>query len=61
MLQTDASVNEGSSGGGLFDSTGRLVGITSAIENPDASTFAGIAYAVPINTAKVLIQRTAGY
>lgn len=60
LLQTDAAVNEGSSGGGLFDSSGRLIGVTSAIENPDASTFAGIAYAVPINTAKGLIQRAAG-
>jgi putative serine protease PepD len=52
LLQIDAAVNEGSSGGGLFDTRGQLIGITSALQNPDATTFAGVAYAVPINVAK---------
>jgi S1-C subfamily serine protease len=52
LLQIDAAVNEGSSGGGLFDTRGQLIGITSALQNPDATTFAGVAYAVPINIAK---------
>lgn len=60
LLQTDAAINEGSSGGGLFDAKGELVGITSALENPDASTFAGVGYAVPINTAKQFMQQRLG-
>jgi len=60
LLQTDAAINEGSSGGGLFNASGQLVGITSALENPDASTFAGVGYAVPINIAKQLISRLIG-
>jgi putative serine protease PepD len=60
LLQTDAAVNEGSSGGGLFDTRGELIGITSALENPDTSTFAGVGYAVPINTAKGVLQQLLG-
>ncbi|MDP9238509.1 MAG: trypsin-like peptidase domain-containing protein [Chloroflexota bacterium] len=60
LVQTDAAVNEGSSGGGLFDAQGEVVGINSALENPDASTFAGVAYAVPINTAKQHMQQLLG-
>jgi putative serine protease PepD len=60
LLQVDAAVNEGSSGGGLFDMRGELVGITSALENPDTSTFAGVGYAVPISTAKQVLQQLLG-
>jgi S1-C subfamily serine protease len=60
LLQTDAAINEGSSGGGLFNTRGELVGVTSALENPDASTFAGVGYAVPINVAKQVMQQLLG-
>lgn len=60
LLQTDAAVNEGSSGGGLFNTAGELVGITSALENPDTSTFAGVGYAVPVNTAKSFLHQLLG-
>jgi putative serine protease PepD len=60
LLQIDAAVNEGSSGGGLFDTRGELIGITSALENPDTSTFAGVGYAVPINTVKQVMQQLLG-
>jgi putative serine protease PepD len=52
LLQTDAAINEGSSGGALFNVNGEVVGVTAALENPDATTFAGVGYAVPINIAK---------
>jgi len=61
MLQTDAAVNPGNSGGALFDLQGEVIGINTAIENPGGDTFAGIAYAVPINTPKQsLTQLTSG-
>jgi S1-C subfamily serine protease len=60
LLQVDAAVNEGSSGGGLFDMRGELVGITSALENPDTSTFAGVGYAVPIDIVKQVMQQLLG-
>lgn len=52
LLQTDAAVNPGNSGGALFNVQGDVIGINTAIENPSgADTFAGVAYAIPINTA----------
>ena len=52
LIQTDAAVNPGNSGGALFDGEGRVIGINTAIENPNGNGFAGVAYAVPINTPK---------
>ncbi len=53
MIQTDCTINSGNSGGPLFDSYGRVVGITSAklSNNGDASkaTIEGIGFAIPIN------------
>jgi len=53
MIQTDAPVNPGNSGGPLLDCQGRVIGINSALENPTGDGVnVGIAFAVPINTAK---------
>jgi S1-C subfamily serine protease len=61
LLQTDAAVNPGNSGGALMNLKGEIIGINTAIENPGGSGFAGIAYAVPINTPKrFLTQLTTG-
>ena len=47
MLQTDAAINSGSSGGALVDAEGRLIGITSAIGVSQAGP-EGIGYAIPV-------------
>ncbi len=61
LLQTDAAVNPGNSGGALLNTKGEIIGINTAIENPGGSSFAGVAYAVPINTPKhFLTQLTTG-
>jgi S1-C subfamily serine protease len=61
LLQTDAAVNPGNSGGALLNLKGEIIGINTAIENPGGNSFAGIAYAVPINTPKrFLAQLTSG-
>lgn len=52
LIQFDASVNPGSSGGPLLDPRGLVIGIVDAIATPDGQdAFAGIAFAVPIATA----------
>ena len=49
LIQTDAAVNPGNSGGPLLDSAGRLIGMNTAIYSPSGAS-AGISFAVPIDT-----------
>jgi len=52
LIQFDAAVNPGNSGGPLLNRYGHVVGIITGIVNPsDQNFFIGIAFAVPINTA----------
>lgn len=52
VLQTDAALNPGNSGGPLFNLSGEVVGINTSIRNPQGQSFAGLGFAVPSNTAK---------
>ena len=54
MIQTDAAINFGNSGGALLDTQGRLIGINSA--KAAVSGVEGMGYAIPINTAKPIIE-----
>lgn len=49
MIQTDASINPGNSGGPLINSSGELIGVNTAIFNPEARAFAGIGFSIPSN------------
>ena len=53
MIQTDAAINGGNSGGPLLDSTGNVIGINTAILG---RTNMGIGFALPINRAKALLD-----
>ena len=55
-IQTDASINQGNSGGPLFDMNGKVVGINTAIIARGGSSL-GIGFAVPGNLAKPVIDQ----
>ncbi len=60
VIQTDAAVNPGNSGGPLVNSSGEVVGINTAIISPGTAgsgqgQFAGIAFALPINLVKSIL------
>lgn len=56
IIQVDAAVNPGNSGGPLLDSYGRVVGINTAIRTENGG-FQGIAFAVPVNTLKRVVPQ----
>ncbi len=55
MIQTDASINSGNSGGPLLDSQGNVIGINTAIYGPNGGSV-GIGFALPINRAKSMLD-----
>lgn len=63
LIQTNASVNSGNSGGGLFDLNGNLVGIVNAKISSSASsvssnaTVEGMGYAIPANTVSKIVEQ----
>jgi len=54
VIQTDASINPGNSGGALLDSSGRLIGVNTAIFSPTGASV-GIGFAIPVATVKRLV------
>ena len=55
FIQTDAAINQGNSGGPLFNFNGEVVGINSAILNPARAMNVG--FAIPINLAKSIADQ----
>jgi S1-C subfamily serine protease len=60
VIQTDAAINHGNSGGPLLDSRGEVIGVNSQIETGDNSSSSGnvgIGFAVPSNTVKTVMAQ----
>ncbi|HMG02534.1 MAG TPA: trypsin-like peptidase domain-containing protein [Edaphobacter sp.] len=60
-IQTDAAVNPGNSGGPLLNSHGEVIGITTMIASNGADQSSGIGFAIPINTARAMLDDYAKY
>lgn len=55
VIQTDAAINPGNSGGPLLDSTGKLIGMNTAIYSPSGGS-AGIGFAIPVATVQLIAE-----
>ena len=53
LIQTDAAINSGNSGGGLFNNQGQLIGIVSA--KYSATGVEGLGFAIPSNTVRTIV------
>ena len=60
VIQTDAAINPGNSGGPLLDSSGRLIGVNTAIFSPSGA-YAGIGFAVPAATVERIVPQLIKY
>jgi 2-alkenal reductase len=59
LLQTDAAINSGNSGGPLINLVGQIIGINTAVVRGDGFSAAaeGLGFAIPSNVAKTVVQR----
>jgi len=60
VIQTDAATNPGNSGGPLLDSSGRLIGVSTAIYSPSGAS-AGVGFAIPVDIVKRIVPQLIRY
>ena len=61
FIQTDASINQGNSGGPLFNLKGDVIGVNTAIIAPGQSGSIGIGFAIPANAASNVVEQLLKY
>jgi serine protease Do len=62
FLQTDAAINQGNSGGPMFNMDGEVIGINTAIISPGSTGGSvGIGFAIPSNMAKIVVDQLREY
>jgi serine protease Do len=61
LIQTDATINQGNSGGPLFNMAGEVVGINQAIYTRNGGGSIGIGFSIPVNAAKFLLDSVVKY
>jgi putative serine protease PepD len=54
VIQTDAAINPGNSGGPLLDSSGKVIGVNSAIYSPSGGSV-GVGFAIPVDTVRRVV------
>jgi S1-C subfamily serine protease len=59
-IQTDAAINPGNSGGPLLDSSGKLIGVNTAIYSPSGAS-AGIGFSIPVDAVKWVVPELIKY
>ena len=60
FLQTDAAINRGNSGGPLFNESGEVIGINTAIFSPSGGSI-GLGFAIPSNYARKIVEQLERY
>lgn len=60
VIQTDAAINPGNSGGPLLDSSGRLIGVNTAIYSPSGA-YAGIGFSIPVDVVNWVVPELITY
>lgn len=61
LIQTDAAINQGNSGGPLFNMDGEVIGVNQAIYTRNKGGSIGIGFAIPVNDVKFLVDNVLKY
>jgi S1-C subfamily serine protease len=60
VIQTDAAINPGNSGGPLLNSSGKLIGVNTAIYSPSGA-YSGIGFSIPVDVVKQIVPDLIAY